>query len=198
VRDTSHAPKVEDLKYGLVYVERGAHKGRIFYYDDDEQRSAICYSGHPTDFVGYYIIRRNLLRVPTIDDLITRKQQIWRQLNDFALAHTDKMDLRELHSLWSERAMIDSELYERRMFGELARIEGEKSVFLCHCSNDKGVVRMVNDDLRRPGINTWLDENIIRVGDSIVGSITDGLRTSQVMAVFLSPAAVNSIWARRE
>jgi hypothetical protein len=57
---------------------------------------------------------------------------------------------------------------------------------------------MVNDGLRRLGINTWLDENIIRVGDSIIGSITDGLRASQVMAVFLSPAAVNSIWARRE
>jgi hypothetical protein len=95
---------------------------------------------------------KSFLREPTIDDLITRKEKIWRQLNDFALGHTDEMDLYEMHSLWSERTMIDSELYERRMFGELTRIEGEKSIFLCHCSNDKGIVRMVNDDLGRLGI----------------------------------------------
>jgi hypothetical protein len=31
-----------------------------------------------------------------------------------------------------------------------------------------------------------------------VGKITDGLRASQIMAVFLSPTAVKSIWAQRE
>lgn len=57
---------------------------------------------------------------------------------------------------------------------------------------------MVNDDLRRVGVNTWLDENIIKVGDSIIGKITEGLASFQVMALFLSTKSTESVWAKRE
>jgi hypothetical protein len=78
------------------------------------------------------------------------------------------------------------------MFGKLSQISDDKSVFLCHSALDKGKVRMVNDDLRHFGVKTWLDENNIKVGDSTVGKISDGLKSSQFMVVFLS------LWARRE
>jgi hypothetical protein len=64
-----------DIGYGAVIVTKGAHKGRILFYDDDEGKStAICYAGHPLDWAGYYTIPGRYLREPTIDELIKRKE----------------------------------------------------------------------------------------------------------------------------
>jgi hypothetical protein len=104
----------------------------------------------------------------------------------------------EIHDFWSERYMIEGVLYDRRMLGEMEQLPGDKTLFLCHSSADKGIVRMVNDDLRRLGAETWLDENNIKVGESIVGKVSEGLKTSQYMVIFLSPESVSSLWTTRE
>jgi len=186
------------LEYGPVYVTKGPLKGRVMYYDDYERRTAICYAGHPLDFPGYYTVPRLSLREPLIEDLLTRREAISRTLCDLAIEGNWLVEPADLHELWSEKALINDLLYERRMLGEMEQVVGDKTVFLCHSSADKGFVRMVNDDLRRLGATTWLDENNIKVGDSIVGKISDGLKESQFMAVFLSPESVKSLWMTRE
>lgn len=192
---------MSDLDYGPVFVFRGRHKGRVLYYDDDfTERTAICYAGHPMDFVGTYDIPRRFLREPTVNDLVERSNRIHQLLSFAAIDRKEKETLKtwQIHSLWSERSMIENVLFERRMFGELEPLSNNQAVFLCHCSNDKGLVRMVNDDLKHLGLDPWLDENVIKVGDSIVDEISRGLNTSTVMIVFLSPAAVKSLWAKKE
>jgi hypothetical protein len=57
---------------------------------------------------------------------------------------------------------------------------------------------MVNDDLKNLGMNCWLDENKIKVGDSIVSTVSDGLASSQTMILFLSRKSVKSIWTCKE
>jgi hypothetical protein len=188
-----------EIPYGPVYVTGGRFRGRVLYYDDDETSStAICYVGHPIDFVGAYDVPRRFLRNPLIDELLSRREAIWRILTDFAINKKWAVEPVDIHTLWSEKALIDDVLYERRMLGEMEHLPGEKTIFLCHSSADKGFVRMVNDDLRRLGATTWLDENNIKVGDSLVGKISDGLKTSQFLAVFLSPASVKSQWTTKE
>lgn len=166
---------MSNLDYGPVFVFRGRHKGRVLYYDDDlTERTAICYAGHPLDFVGTFDIPLRLLREPTVNDLVERNSAI-RQLLSFAAIDRNKKEAlttRQLHSLWSERSMIVEELNERRMFGELEPLNSDQAVFLCHSSADKGLVRMVNDDLKHLGLNPWLDENVVKVGDSIVDEIS--------------------------
>jgi hypothetical protein len=187
------------IDYGPVYIAGGRFRGRVLYYDDDEDsRTAICYVGHPLDFVGAYDVPRRFLRDPLINELLARREAIWRTLTDFATSKKWPVRPIDIHTLWSERALIDDVLYERRMLGEMEHLPTEKTVFLCHSSADKGIVRMVNDDLRRLGATTWLDENNIKVGDSLVGKISDGLKTSQFMAVFLSPESVKSLWTKKE
>ena len=187
------------LAYGAVYVTQGRFRGQIMYYDDDETiRTAICYSGHPLDFVGTYDVPLRFLREPTIDELLKRQEAIWRAVTKPAIERDWSIDPAKIHSLWSEKSLIDDVLYERRMLGEMEQIPSEKTIFLCHSSADKGFVRMVNDDLRRLGATTWLDENNIKVGDSIVGKISDGLKSAQFMAVFLSPESLKSVWTKRE
>lgn len=190
---------MSDLEYGPMYVVGGRHKGRVVYYDDDEtSKTAICYLGHPLDFVRAYDIPARFLREPTIDDLMKRREDIWRQLTRYSIDGDWDIEPNELHELWSEKSMIDSQLYERRMFGEFGEIQGHKEVFLCHASSDKGFVRMVHDDLKRLGVNLWLDENEIKVGESIISRVSNGLESSKTLIVFLSPNSVKSKWARKE
>ena len=74
------------LSYGPVFVSAGPLKGRILYYDDDATlRTAICYAGHPIDFVGTYDVQKRYLRDPTIDELLNRREAIHRMLNEIAI-----------------------------------------------------------------------------------------------------------------
>jgi TIR domain len=188
-----------ELEYGAVFVFQGRHKGRVLYYDDDgAPRTAICYVGHPIDFVGTHNIPIRFLRVPTIDDLLKRHEEIGRQLAKFAIDDEWDISPDNIHSLWSEKSLINDILYERRMFGKFTQLSERSVIFLCHSSSDKGAVRMVHDDLRRLGQECWLDENKIKVGDSIVSRISDGLVEAHTMIAFLSPSSVESIWARKE
>jgi hypothetical protein len=190
-------PKEE---YGPVFVSAGTHKGRVFYYDDDETpKTAICYVGHPLDFCGYYDVQRRYLREPTIDELMKRREEIQGILVDIAIEKAwETIAPRRVHSLWSERMLIEDTLVERRMYGELGKLDSDQEVFLCHCSADKGWVRMVHDDLKHLGVGSWLDENKIKVGDSIVSKIDEGLASSKTMIVFLSSSSVKSMWTKKE
>jgi len=72
------------------------------------------------------------------------------------------------------------------------------SVFLCHSSYDKPFVKRLAHDLRRFGLGVWLDSWEIRVGDSIVDRIEQGLRENDFLGIVLSPGLVSSTWVRRE
>ena len=54
------------------------------------------------------------------------------------------------------------------------------------------------DDLKHLGVNCWLDENKIRVGDSLVAKISDGLKTSHTLILFLSKKSIVSLWTQKE
>ena len=190
---------MDDLDYGPVFVSRGRHKGRILYYDDNEtQKTAICYVGHPIDFVGTYNVPMRFLREPTIDELMKRREELWRELTDYALENEWHVSPSEIHELWAEKSLIIDTLYERRMFGEFGKLNADSEIFLCHSSSDKGWVRMIHDELKNLGVSCWLDENKIKVGDSIVSKINEGLGTSKIMIAFLSKHAVQSMWAKKE
>jgi len=188
-----------DLDYGPVYVTGGRHKGRILYYDDDfTEKTAICYIGHPLSFAGNVDISVRFLREPTIDDLLKRRDALWRILSDTAIEKRwNLFDPYDIHALWCEKSLVDDTLNDRRMFGVLGQLDG-RSVFLCHSSIDKGWVRMIHDDLKHLGVNCWLDENKIKVGDSIVSKISEGLSSSQTMLLFLSKKSVASQWTKKE
>ncbi|WP_027519683.1 toll/interleukin-1 receptor domain-containing protein [Bradyrhizobium sp. WSM1417] len=190
---------MDELDYGPVFVFGGRHKGRVLYYDDNEtQKMGICYVGHPVDFVGSYGVPMRFLREPTIDELQKRREEIWRKLTDYALSKEWDVEPSEIHELWAEKSLVSDTLYERRMFGEFGKLDTETEIFLCHSSVDKGWVRMVHDDLKNLGVSCWLDENKIKVGDSIVSKINEGLGKSKIMIAFLSKQSVRSLWTKKE
>jgi TIR domain len=72
------------------------------------------------------------------------------------------------------------------------------SVFLSHNSNDKLFVRRLAEDLRYAGVTVWVDEAEIKLGDSLLAKVEDGIKGSDYLAVILSPHSIDSSWVQRE
>jgi len=71
-------------------------------------------------------------------------------------------------------------------------------VFLSHSSEDKPFVRQLAADLTAAGVDVWLDEQRIKVGDSIPEKINQGLASSDFFALVVSENSVRSEWVKKE
>ncbi len=73
-----------------------------------------------------------------------------------------------------------------------------RRVFLSHSSRDKAFVDRLALDLERVGVGVWYDKWEIRVGDSLLDKIAEGIESNDFLAIVLSPSSVESEWVRRE
>jgi hypothetical protein len=71
-------------------------------------------------------------------------------------------------------------------------------VFLSHSSLDKPFIRKLATDLTASGVTVWLDEQNIRVGESIPDRIAQGLAESDFFILALSENSAKSEWVKRE
>ena len=72
-------------------------------------------------------------------------------------------------------------------------------VFISHASEDKGaIVRELAESLSLEGLDVWYDEFTLNIGDSIRQKIDEGLRSSRVGLVILSPSFMKKGWANYE
>lgn len=72
------------------------------------------------------------------------------------------------------------------------------SIFLSHNSKDKPFVRKLADDLRKKGHYVWIDEAEIKVGDSLIGKIEEGIENTEYLGVVISNNSNKSEWVNRE
>lgn len=73
-----------------------------------------------------------------------------------------------------------------------------KKVFLCHSSSDKLFVDRLASDLEKVNIGVWYDKWEIKVGDSLIEKIQEGLNNNDYLVIILSPESVISEWVKRE
>jgi hypothetical protein len=100
-----------------------------------------------------------------------------------------------------EPRMIAEDLVEgaEAAKAERHRTDAQRRVaFLSHSSKDKPFIRQLAADLTSNGVGVWLDEQRIRVGDSIPERIAQGLAESDYFMVAVSAASVESEWVRKE
>jgi hypothetical protein len=71
-------------------------------------------------------------------------------------------------------------------------------VFISHSHRDKEIVRKLAADLQAHGVQTWVDEAEIKVGDSILQRINDALHSADYILVVLSKDSINSTWVQQE
>lgn len=74
----------------------------------------------------------------------------------------------------------------------------QRVAFLSHSSTDKVFIRQLAADLTANGISVWLDEQRIRVGDSIPEKIAQGLAESDYFLIGMSQKSSESAWVQKE
>ncbi len=72
------------------------------------------------------------------------------------------------------------------------------SIFLSHSSEDKEFVRDLHKILVDNGINSWIDEAEIKIGDSLLNKISEGIKKADYVAIILSPKSIKSSWVEKE
>lgn len=70
--------------------------------------------------------------------------------------------------------------------------------FLSHSSGDKPFVRQLATDLTAAGVIVWVDEQRIKVGESIPEKISQGLAESDYFLLVISKTSVESEWVKKE
>lgn len=73
-----------------------------------------------------------------------------------------------------------------------------RRIFLCHAGEDWEFTRKLAHALTAKGIPVWYDGWSLKVGDSIVEKINQGIKDSSFMGVVLSKNAVDKPWCKRE
>lgn len=97
--------------------------------------------------------------------------------------------------------LVAEDLVDAATINKEHRHQKEKAstvAFLSHSSSDKPFVRQLAADLTANGIGVWLDEQRIRVGDSIPDKIAQGLAESDYFLIAISNQSANSDWVRKE
>src|SRR5258708_29697361 len=72
------------------------------------------------------------------------------------------------------------------------------TIFLSHTFVDKPFVEKLAKSLVSIGVNVWYDKWEIRIGDSLLWKIEQGIRANEYLGVVLSPDAIASEWVKTE
>ena len=73
-----------------------------------------------------------------------------------------------------------------------------RTLFISHNWSDKEFARRLADDLKVRGVRVWIDEGEIKLGDSLIAKIREGIDEMDYLAVVLSPNSVRSEWVKKE
>ncbi len=91
---------------------------------------------------------------------------------------------------------VDQFTRRRDTYLEAAR-KKEVSVFISYSRKDRDFVTMLSEDLRKKGINVWIDSSIAG-GESWRSTITENLVKASDVVVVLSFSAAASSWVQQE
>lgn len=71
-------------------------------------------------------------------------------------------------------------------------------IFLSHSSKDKEIITLFALHLNKLGIDVWLDDWELEVGDNLNKRIKDAILKSQYLGVAITPAFLKSEWCNKE
>lgn len=77
-------------------------------------------------------------------------------------------------------------------------MSGIPTIFLSHSSDDKPFVKRLAKNLDGHGIRVWIDEAELKVGDSLIDKIREGIDDFEYLLAVISPISIESEWVKRE
>lgn len=72
------------------------------------------------------------------------------------------------------------------------------SIFLSYSHIDKPFANRLATDLRQKGHYTWIDDSEIKVGDSLIEKIREGIDKADYLGAIISQSSINSDWVKKE
>lgn len=106
------------------------------------------------------------------------------------------------HSIGALKAdLIAEDLVDQGILNKERRHKDKQSkivAFLSHSSKDKPFIRQLAADLTAEGVDVWLDEQRIGIGDSIPEKIAQGLAESDFFLLATSQHSADSAWVKKE
>lgn len=72
------------------------------------------------------------------------------------------------------------------------------NVFISHSHKDKMIARTLARKLNQYGIYAWIDEAEIKIGDSLIDKIRDGIDKVDYLIALISADSVESEWVKKE
>lgn len=86
--------------------------------------------------------------------------------------------------------------YKKNGYGD--KLYSKPKLFVSYCHKDKAVVHEIIDRLREYGLDFWLDEEQIDIGDRIIDKVSEGMQDSDLPIIFLSNNTKESMFASHE
>lgn len=159
------------------------------------------------------VVREALLRLPLIQHI----RQFMGLGNDLQASmrkaatvagerNYDAASIAPLVNLATRFAVLDLKLRVETLveaavetkIGRRAASGSARVAFISHSSKDKPFVRQLAADLVASGVQVWIDEQRIRVGDPIPERVAQGVADSDFFLVVISKASVASPWVQKE
>lgn len=72
------------------------------------------------------------------------------------------------------------------------------SVFISYSRSNKGFVDRLVRDLSKAGIEFWIDDHGLNVGESLIEKISKAIASNDFFAVIISKVALSSEWVKKE
>lgn len=144
---------------------------------------------------------RQFLRLGDKTEVALRKAATIAGISPFVPADLNPL-LEWAHSLGALQSSLVAEdlIDEAETKKERRHLDAkdQRVAFLSHSSADKAFIRQLAADLTANGISVWLDEQRIRVGDSIPEKIAQGLAESDYFLIAMSQKSSESAWVQKE
>jgi hypothetical protein len=210
------------LEYGPVICTNGKYKGRIGYFDDEENECDLCREkccvknckNPDIDCEDCEKSKEDIGKCPTYavvywgeafhgaeHSLVSTKHISCRISMKAIVERIEKLENSpntfDSSARLIELLFVQSLFYEKHIKTMYSSDEG-KRIFISHSSKNKGFANSLYADLVDNGFIPWLDERDIYVGQSIPREIQQALNNSDYIVVVLTPASVESNWVSTE
>lgn len=86
--------------------------------------------------------------------------------------------------------------YEKEGYGNT--VYRKPKLFVSYCHKNQDIVQKVIKELRNSGLDFWIDEEQIDIGDNIIEKIDNGMSEADIPIIFISQATKESLYAKFE
>jgi WD40 repeat protein len=162
------------------------------------RRGTMETAGLPLEIADWFDLR-HILRVADVTDGVTWYELTHERLIEPILQANARIEARVRAE--QERQQQRRLAEEQRIFAPAAEsplVLPRGHVFVAYSRRDSDFVRRLVQDLRAEGVNLWVDQDEVTVGEQWWDSIVNAIRTTTAVILIATPDGRRSKWVERE